>query len=139
VERDGRVRSMRINDVTVATIKPILEANVRKETRLMTDTGPHYTKGKMGFPRHEMVDHSHDEYVRGDAHTNSVEGHFSLFKRGLVGTYQHMSEQHLQRYLNEFDFRASNRAALGVNDEQRAARAIKGAEGKRLTYHVVSG
>ena len=85
------------------------------------------------------MNHSAREYVRGDIHTNTIEGVFSIFKRGMVGTYQHCGEQHLQRYLNEFDFRYSNRKALGVNDTMRAERAIKGATGKRLTYHAVSG
>jgi hypothetical protein len=93
----------------------------------------------MGFASHETVNHAKGEYARGDVTTNTVEGYFSLFKRGLVGTYHHMSQQHIQRYLNEFDFRQGNRAALGVNDTMRAERIIKGVEGKRLTYHAVSG
>lgn len=134
IERGGRVRSIRIDSTNVETIRPILTANVHKDSRLMTDTAAQYKKRRMGFEQHEMVNHSAGEYVRDDAHVNSAEGFFSVFKRGLVGTYQHMSEQHLHRYLAEFDFRASNRAALGVSDEVRAARAIKGTAGKRLTY-----
>jgi len=87
------------------------------------------------FASHETVNHGKEEYVRGDAHTNTIEGYFSVFKRGMKGIYQHCSEQHLQRYLNEFDFRYSNRAALGVDDLLRTMRAIKGAQGKRLTYN----
>jgi hypothetical protein len=87
---------------------------------------------------HEIVNHAEDEYARGHVTTNSAEGYFSIFKRGLVGTYQHMSKQHLQRYLNEFDFRMSNREKLGVGDAERAARILKGAEGKRLTYRPVN-
>jgi hypothetical protein len=86
--------------------------------------------------KHEKVNHSRREYARGDVTTNSVEGYFSVFERGLVGTYQHISEQHLQRYLAEFDFRQSNRAKLGVDDAMRADRALKGAVGKRLTYRT---
>lgn len=135
VERGGRVRSLRIDSTNIATIKPILAAHVRKRSRLMTDTASQYSSGKTGFERHEMVNHSKDEYVRGEAHVNTAEGYFSIFKRGLVGTYQHMSEQHLSRYLAEFDFRMSNRERLGVNDAERANRILKGAVGKRLTYH----
>ena len=81
-----------------------------------------------------MVDHGINEYVRGDVHTNTVEGYFSILKRGIIGTYQHVSPQHLKRYLAEFDFRYNERAALGVNDGVRAALIAKGSEGKRLTY-----
>jgi transposase-like protein len=140
VERGGRVRSFRLDSSHLAIIKPIMEANLRKDSRLSTDMGPHWLSKTMPFPHHEMVDHSKEEWSRrtpsGDkVTTNSAEGYFSIFKRGLVGTYQHMSSQHLQRYLNEFDFRMSNRARLGVNDEMRTECAIKGASGKRLTYH----
>jgi hypothetical protein len=86
------------------------------------------------FARHEMVDHGIDEYVRGDAHSNTAEGYFAILKRGIIGTYHHISEAHLKRYLAEFDFRYSERAKLGVNDAERTTRAVRGAEGKRLTY-----
>jgi hypothetical protein len=100
----------------------------------MTDTaGGYYRMGKE-FARHEMVDHGAEEYVRGDAHSNTVEGYFSVLKRGIVGTYHHVSEAHLKRYLAEFDFRYNERAALGINDGERMARLAKGIEGKRLTY-----
>jgi len=85
------------------------------------------------------VKHSEDEYVCGDAHTNTIEGYFSIFKRGMTGVYQHCGEQHLQRYLTEFDFRYSNRSSLGVDDKERAARALKGVVGKRLTYRRTRG
>lgn len=137
VQRDGKTRSFRIDGTNVKDIKPVIDANVHKDTRLMTDTASHYTKGKMGIASHETVNHSHDEYARDDVTTNTVEGYFSIFKRGLVGTYQHMSSQHLDRYLAEFDFRMSNRAKLGVPDAVRAAKILKGAEGKRLTYRQV--
>ena len=80
------------------------------------------------------MNHSAKEYVRGDAHTNTVEGYFSIFKRGIYGVYHHVSAEHLKRYLGEFDFRYNHRIALGVNDTERTRLAIKGAEGKRLTY-----
>ena len=86
------------------------------------------------FARHEMVDHGRDEYVRGDVHSNTVEGYFSVLKRGVYGTFHHVSEAHLHRYLSEFDFRYSNRVALGVDDVERADRALAGVRGKRLTY-----
>ena len=82
--------------------------------------------------------HSHGEYVRGDVHTNSAEGYFSVFKRGMRGVYQHCSEKHLHRYLAEFDFRFNRRAALGWTDEARTIAAVKAAEGKRPTYHQPS-
>jgi transposase-like protein len=133
VERGGVTRSRKIENADRSEIRAMLDDNVADETRIVTDTSQLYRYLPVAL--HESVDHSKKEYVRGDVHTNTLEGYFSVFKRGLVGTYQHMSEQHLQRYLNEFDFRQSNRAALGVNDTMRAERAIMGAEGKRLTYH----
>ena len=87
-----------------------------------------------GSPDHHSVNHSINEYVRGDIHTNTVEGYFSIMKRGIVGVYHHVSSQHLKRYLAEFDFRYNNRMALGINDGERTANALKGIEGKRLTY-----
>ena len=86
------------------------------------------------FARHGVVNHGIGEYVRGDAHTNTIEGYFSILKRGITGTYHHVSQQHLKRYLGEFDFRYNERSALGVSDAERTANAIKGIEGKRLTY-----
>ena len=100
----------------------------------MTDEASQYKKLGESFASHEVVTHSAGEYVRGNAHTNSVEGFYSVFKRGMKGVYQHCGEQHLHRYVNEFDFRHSNRIALGIDDTTRTTRAIKGAEGKRLTY-----
>ena len=100
----------------------------------MTDEGQHY-KHRPGVCRAwPRVHIAREEYVRGDIHTNTVEGYYSIFKRGMKGVYQHCSEKHLHRYLAEFDFRYSNRVALGVNDEARANRALKGIAGKRLTY-----
>jgi hypothetical protein len=100
----------------------------------MTDEGGQYYHVGKEFDRHETINHSADEYVRGDAHTNTVEGYFSILKRGIIGTYHHVSPQHLKRYLGEFDFRYNERMALGVSDKARAEKAIKGIAGKRLTY-----
>jgi transposase-like protein len=135
VDRDsGRVRSFHIDGTSAADVMPIIRRNVAKETAMMTDEGGHYSRLGSDFASHETVNHKADEYVRGEAHTNTVEGYFSIFKRGMKGVYQHCSEKHLHRYLSEFDFRYSNRSKLGVEDAERATRAIKGAEGKRLTY-----
>jgi transposase-like protein len=134
VERNGRVHSHHIPNVSGATLRPILNAHADTKSALMTDTAGGYLHiGKL-FARHEMVDHGADEYVRGDAHSNTVEGVFSILKRGIVGVFHHVSEQHLHRYLAEFDFRYSNRIALGVTDGERAELALKGAKGKRLRY-----
>ena len=104
----------------------------------MTDEGGHYSRLGSDFASHESVQHKIDEWARGDVHTNTVEGYFSIFKRGMKGVYQHCHEKHLHRYLSEFDFRYSNRVALGVHDGERAARAIKNAAGKRLTYRCAN-
>jgi transposase-like protein len=138
VERGGAVRSFPVEDARANTLYPIIDANLSKKAHLRTDSASAYKMIGWHFASHEMVDHSKDEYVRGDASTNTIEGVFSIFKRGMVGTYQHCGEQHLHRYLNEFDFRYSNREKLGVNDTVRAERAIKGAVGKRLTYQQTS-
>jgi hypothetical protein len=135
VDRDsGQVRSFHVEGTSAANIVPIIKANVAKETAMMTDEGGHYFTLGDHFSSHESVSHKADEYVRGDVHTNTVENFYSVFKRGMKGVYQHCSEAHLHRYLSEFDFRYSNRIALGIDDKERASRAIKGAEGRRLTY-----
>jgi hypothetical protein len=136
VERGGEGRSFHVRSgMDKATVDALIANFIRKDTRLHTDESPLYKKvGEKHPVKHERVRHRDGEYARGDVTTNSVEGHFGVFTRGLVGTYQHMSEQHLQRYLDEFDFRRSNRSALGVDDVSRANRILKGAEGKRLTY-----
>jgi hypothetical protein len=100
----------------------------------MTDTAGGYMGVGKEFARHEMVDHGIGEYVRGDAHSNTVEGYFSILKRGIIGVYHHVSEAHLKRYLAEFDFRYSYRVKLGYNDAARAEEALKGIVGKRLMY-----
>jgi hypothetical protein len=100
----------------------------------MTDEANIYFEVGREYESHDAVNHSAKEYVRGEITTNTVEGYYSIFKRGMRGVYQHCSEKHLHRYLAEFDFRYSNRASLGVGDAERSERAIKGATGKRLTY-----
>ncbi len=100
-------------------------------SRLVTDGSVSY---KFQTDKHESVDHSKYEFVRGDVHTNTLEGFFSIFKRGLVGVYQHMDKKHLDRYLAEFDFRMNTRAKLGIDDTQRTGMAVEGFAGKRLQY-----
>jgi len=134
VERGGSARSFHVDSTTVAQIAPIVRANVAKETALMTDEARQYIEVGAEFASHESVNHSIEEYVRGRVHTNTVEGYYSVFKRGMKGLYQHCKEKHLHRYLAEFDFRYSNRVALGVDDYERAEIAAKGIIGKRLTY-----
>jgi transposase-like protein len=136
VERGGKVRSFHPAMADGETVAQIVRENITKETRLHTDESRLYIKVGTEFTAHETVTHSHGEYVRGDVHTNSVEGYFSIFKRGMKGVYQHCDEKHLHRYLAEFDFRYNNRTALGVTDGERAELAIKGIEGKRLTYRL---
>jgi transposase-like protein len=140
VERDGRVRSHHVASVNGATLKPILKAEIDKASYVMTDESPVYPSVTVGFAGHGTVNHSIEEYVRGDFwHTNTVESYFSIFKRGVIGTYHHVSAEHLKRYLGEFDFRHNERIALGVDDTERTAKAIKGAGGKRLTYRQAGG
>jgi transposase-like protein len=135
VERDGSTRAFHVTDVNGATLKPILQAMVAKDSTLFTDSASHWTNMPEGtFAKHEMVNHMAKEYVRGEVHTNSIESFFGLLKRGIVGTYHHVSATHLQRYCEEFSFRHSHRVSLGVNDEQRAASLLKQVGGKRLTY-----
>jgi transposase-like protein len=122
----------------MATLLPIIRANVNRESAVMTDELTAYKKLGDEFASHEAVNHSEKEYVRGKVTTNTVEGYFALFKRGMKGVYQHCSERHLHRYLAEFDFRYNARAALGVDDEGRADRLIRGIVSKRLTYRSSS-
>lgn len=141
VERGGSVRSYHVAGSTVGEVIPIIKANVSRETSMMTDSASLYKYQLMDFASHDRIDHTKDEYVRyvdlnHTVHTNTVEGYFSVFKRGMRGTYQHCKEKHLHRYLAEFDFRYNNRVALGVSDEARAALMVKGAQGKRLTYRT---
>ena len=138
VERGGSVRSVSVKRVNGHTVSKHLFMNADRKSKLMTDESNVYKlMGKHFKGGHETVNHSEREYGRGEASTNTIEGVFSIFKRGMVGTYQHCGEQHLQRYLNEFDFRYSNREKLGINDTMRAELAVKGIEGKRLTYRRI--
>ena len=134
VERGGSARSFHISGTTTGTLIPIIRTNINRESNLMSDEASWYKSIGKEFASHGAVDHSAKEYVRGEITTNTVEGYFSIFKRGMKGVYQHCSERHLHRYLAEFDFRYSNRVALGVDDTSRADRALKGIVGKRLTY-----
>jgi len=134
VERGGRVRSFHPATADGETVTGIVLDNIRRESRLHTDESRLYMFPGSEFKAHETVTHSHGEYVRGDVHTNSVEGYFSIFKRGMKGTYQHCKEKHLHRYLAEFDFRYNNRVALGIGDIERTINAVKGVDGKRLMY-----
>jgi hypothetical protein len=134
VERGGSVRSFHVAVADGATVANIVNENIAKEAHLMTDESRLYTRPGEQFATHETVTHSHGEYVRGRVHTNTVEGYFSIFKRGMKGVYQHCGEKHLHRYLAEYDFRYNHREVLGFNDGERAALAAKGAAGKRLTY-----
>lgn len=135
VERGGDVRTFHIDRATKETVKSIVDVHVRPETRHYTDGAAIYENNAMNLQGgHDWVDHGRDEYVRGEVHTNTIEGYFSIFKRGMKGIYQHCSEKHLVRYLAEFDFRYNNREAVGVNDQGRTAKALRGARGKRLLY-----
>lgn len=134
VERGGEARSFHIDRADAASIIPVVRENVAHEAKVATDEAAYYRPlDREGFD-HKTVNHAKEDWVRGDVHSNTVEGYFSIFKRGMKGVYQHCSEKHLHRYLAEFDFRYSNRSALGVEDGQRADKIIKGAVGKRLQY-----
>ncbi|WP_417495376.1 IS1595 family transposase [Maricaulis sp.] len=134
VERGGNVRSFHVEKANRDTVATILFENVSRETVLYTDESRLYTLPGEQYASHESVRHSADEYVRGSVHTNTIEGVFSIFKRGMRGVYQHCKEKHLHRYLAEFDFRYNNRERLGVNDAERRDNIVRAAEGKRLTY-----
>jgi transposase-like protein len=135
VDRETKqARSMVVDDLKATTLAPIVRENLSKEAKLMTDEAAYYTKVGAEFADHQIVRHGMGEYGRGEFHTNTIEGYFSIFKRGMKGVYQHCGKQHLHRYLAEFDFRYNNRVGLGVHDVERADRALKGIIGKRLTY-----
>jgi transposase-like protein len=136
VERGGEARTFHVDRATKAAVTKIVSDNVERESYLHTDESRLYGDADQLFAEHQTVKHSVGEYVRGTVHTNTVEGLFSVFKRGMVGVYQHCSEKHLHRYLAEFDFRYNNRIALGVNDRDRADAALRGVVGKRLTYRT---
>ena len=136
IHRGGSARSFHVEGTRIADIAPVIRENLARESTMMTDEGTYYRELGREFARHDTVNHKLEEYVRGDAHTNTAENFFSIFKRGMHGVYQHCSEKHLRRYLAEFDFRYSNRTKLGVDDGERTARALKGIVGKRLTYRT---
>lgn len=139
VERGGKARMFHLNDATKETVRDVLVRNASRESILYTDESRLYTTTGGEFAKHDTVKHSAKEYARfeGDTviHTNTIENVFSVFKRGMIGVYQHCGEAHLHRYLAEFDFRYNRRTALGVSDRERADDAIRGAAGKRLTYN----
>jgi transposase-like protein len=140
VERDGRARSFHVDNATKENIVPIIRENIDRESHVMTDEANRYSKIGSEFAKHDVVDHSRGEYGYTDRetgakiNTNTIEGYYSIFKRGMKGVYQHCGEKHLHRYLAEFDFRYSNRSALGVEDSERVEKIVAGAKGKRLTY-----
>ena len=144
VERDGKARSFHVENATKDEIIPIVRENVARESHVMTDEAPRYAKLGNDFSKHNAVDHSRGEYGYRDResgekiNTNTVEGYYSIFKRGMIGVYQHCGEQHLHRYLAEFDFRYSHRIKTGYDDTRRADRALLGVKGKRLTYETTA-
>lgn len=135
VERDGSARSFHVANVTSKTLRPIIVKTADRASHLMTDGARLYPAVGREFASHSAVDHAAGEYVRmGFHHSNTVENYFSILKRGITGSFHHVSEAHLARYLAEFDFRYSNRSGLGVNDTMRTEEALRGIGGKRLTY-----
>jgi transposase-like protein len=138
VERGGNVRTFHVPVADKVTVTKIVRENIARESRLHTDESKLYVGSDQHFDAHKAVTHSKEEYVRYEpgetVHTNTAEGYFSIFKKGMRGIYQHCGEKHLHRYLAEYDFRYNHRSALGIEDGERAALAIKSADGKRLTY-----
>jgi hypothetical protein len=134
VERSGPAKSFHVEGTSSKDLIPILKTYIHPESRVMTDEAGQYARLGKDFAEHEFVTHSSGEYVRGDAHTNTLEGFYSVFKRGMKGVYQHCSEAHLHRYVSEFDFRYNNRIRQGVDDLERTKRAIKGVSAKRLMF-----
>jgi transposase-like protein len=141
VERGGEVRMFHVENATKADVREVLVRNVDRKSALHTDESRIYTETGKEFADHRTVRHASNEYVRYEddaiVHSNTVENVFSVFKRGMTGVYQHCSEAHLHRYLSEFEFRFNRRTALGVTDAERTADALKGIEGKRLTYRRI--
>ena len=139
VERNtGKARSMVVNSLKADDLLPILRENIAKEATVYTDEASYYKKLDQTFAVHDFVRHGAGEYGRGIVHTNTIEGYFSIFKRGMKGIYQHCAKHHLHRYTGEFAFRYSNRIATGATDEMRADRALQGIVGKRLKYQTTS-
>jgi transposase-like protein len=138
VERGGSVRTFHIMQATKQNVAALVSDNIAHESMLFTDESRLYPEVGKTFLDHMTVRHSAGEYARGGVHTNTIENVFSVFKRGMNGTYQHCAEKHLHRYLAEFDFRYNRRVALGVNDISRAGAILDGVVGKRLTYETAS-
>ena len=134
VQRGGSARSFHVDGTSAAHLLPIIKANVLPGTSVMTDEAGQYAHLNKHFAAHGFTSHGKGEYVVGDVHTNTVEGFYSVFKRGMKGVYQHCGEKHLHRYVTEFDFRYNNRVRLGVDDAQRTDAALRGVVGRRLTY-----
>jgi hypothetical protein len=136
VEREGKVRSRHVADVTAKTLRNAIVTQVDRKSYLMTDEAPVYTKTGEEFSGHGTVNHSANEYVRhgGFMHTNTIESFFAIMKRGVYGNFHSVSEVHLHRYLSEFDFKYNHRSALGYDDAERADALLRGAKGKRLFY-----
>ncbi len=139
VERGGKARVFHVANADKATVAKLVRENAHEASRLHTDESSLYKGADKAFAAHETVKHSAGEYARGDVNTNSAEGFFGVFKKGMTGVYQHCGEKYLGRYLTEFEFRHNTRAKLGVNDGERAVLAIKGAAGKRLTLRMPKG
>jgi len=139
VERAGEVRATHMHQVTGKNLREFIDRNADKRSRLNTDESNLYPEIGKSFASHETVHHAAKEYARDDVTTNTVEGFFGIFKRGMIGVYQHCGEQHLQRYLDEFAFRWNNRSKMGVEDIQRAKIACHSMSGKRLTYRRIGG
>jgi transposase-like protein len=138
VERKtGRATSFVVDGVSPSDLMPIINENIDREARIFTDEAGQYRSIGRGYADHQTVAHGADEYVRDEVHTNTIEGYFSIFKRGMRGVYQHCSKGHLHRYLAEYDFRYTNRVAKGVDDSVRADLALTGIVGKRLTYQTI--
>ena len=144
VSREGKTRSFHVANVDKDNLKPILMANIAKDSHLMTDGAGHYKKIGKEFDLHESTNHTQKEYAKDSkvagvrAHSNTVESYFGILKRGITGVYHHVSEEHLQRYVDEFDFRFTNRKSQGIDDAQRADLLLKGVVGKRLTYETIA-
>jgi transposase-like protein len=139
VERKGRAVAFPVERVDGKTLQTAIRKRVRSSAHMMSDELHAYDALHMGFAGHDTINHTRGEYVRDNVHTNTVEGFFALLKRGIVGTFHHVSRGHLHRYCDEFAFRYSTRTALGFNDEDRAKQLVLASEGKRLTYKQPSG
>ena len=137
VERDGRARAFHVPEVNGANLREIVRKHVDGQTTIYSDEG-HTTRSAAHGYKTDSVNHQDSEYVRGNVHSNTVEGFFAILKRGITGVYHSVSEAHLQRYLAEFGYRYSNREGLGIDDTERASLVLKGAKGKRLTYETIS-